>query len=922
MMKSIVFRAFLTILLSWAAITNPTAQEISGMNASCLAAPAQPDTILYESFENGPVPNGWLEIDADADGATWGSPSGSFSVPYGHNGLCTYSHIRSGISTAGNYLITPNIEGAKRVKYWVCNQYSTNPEHYAVMVSTTGTAIEDFVLLFDDSITGKPTPLVWRRRIVDLPEGTKYIAWRHYKVTDSHTEFLKLDDVTVYRSIEGPEPATDFTVINIGQNVGRLTWNYPEDYQPEGKGNEELQLSGYNIYANGTLLAQIKDVSILEYVDSTYSLRDNPLQVEYCVTAVYDESIESSTVCGTLHYATDAILYENFENGPVPNGWLVIDADGDGFSWGHYLNAYDAFPGHNGGHCSLSASYVPGIGPVTPDNYLITPKVKGAKRVKYWVSTQDANWAAEHYAVMASTTGTAVGDFVILFEETMTAKPTGAWYERTINLPEGTKYIAWRHYNCTDIYFLKLDDITVFGTPASEPEPVTDFVVSLIENNKGRLKWNYPNGYEPDKTDDKDPLQLAGYNIYANGSLLVHIQDPTVLEYIDETYSSRDGQVEVEYCVTAVYNDNIESQSVCDKLIYDSQSDIILYEGFEAGSIPEGWLLIDADGDNVNWDYYPWTMYGHDSEKCIASPSYLPMIGVLTPDNYLVTPRLEGAKLVKYWVSARDAVYSAEHYAVMVSTTGTAVEDFVLLFEETMTAKANGAWYERTIALPAGTKYIAWRHYDCTDMFFLLLDDITVYRSTETVPEPVTDFVVSLIENNKGRLKWNYPNGYEPDKTDDKKPLQLTGYNIYANGSLLVHIQDPTVLEYIDETYSSRDGQVEVEYCVTAVYNDNIESQSVCDKLNYSITSLDNIQSDTSLKIYPNPASHVLRIEGLSRSKSTIELYNALGICVLREKTHSEKTEIDVSRLNDGVYLIKVTGGNKTTTEKVEIKRP
>ncbi|WP_235318177.1 choice-of-anchor J domain-containing protein, partial [Porphyromonas gulae] len=506
--------------------------------ASCLAAPAQPDTILYESFENGPVPNGWLEIDADADGATWGSPSGSFSVPYGHNGLCTYSQIRSGISTAGNYLITPNIEGAKRVKYWVCNQYSTNPEHYAVMVSTTGTAIEDFVLLFDDSITGKLTPLVWRRRIVDLPEGTKYIAWRHYKVTDSHTEFLKLDDVTVYRSIEGPEPATDFTVINIGQNVGRLTWNYPEDYQPEGKGNEELQLSGYNIYANGTLLAQIKDVSILEYVDSTYSLRDNPLQVEYCVTAVYDESIESSTVCGTLHYATDAILYENFENGPVPNGWLVIDADGDGFSWGHYLNAYDVFSGHNGGHCSLSASYVSGIGPVTPDNYLITPKVEGAKRVKYWVSTQDANWAAEHYAVMASTTGTAVEDFVILFEETMTAKPTGAWYERTISLPEGTKYIAWRHYNCTDIYFLKLDDITVFGTPASEPEPVTDFVVSLIENNKGRLKWNYPNGYEPDKTDDKDRLQLAGYKIYANGSLLVHIQDPTVLEYIDETYSS------------------------------------------------------------------------------------------------------------------------------------------------------------------------------------------------------------------------------------------------------------------------------------------------------------------------------------------------------------------------------------------------
>ncbi|WP_304295938.1 choice-of-anchor J domain-containing protein [Porphyromonas gulae] len=263
----------------------------------------------------------------------------------------------------------------------------------------------------------------------------------------------------------------------------------------------------------------------------------------------------------------DTILYESFENGPVPNGWLVIDADGDGFSWGHYLNAYDAFSGHNGGHCSLSASYVSGIGPVTPDNYLITPKVEGAKRVKYWVSTQDANYSAEHYAVMVSTTGTAVEDFQMLFEETMTGKPIGEWYERTITLPAGTKYIAWRHYNCTDMFFLKLDDVTVYNS-AAEPEPVTDFVVSLIENNKGRLKWNYPNGYEPDKTDDKDRLQLAGYNIYANGSLLVHIQDPTVLEYIDETYSSRDDQVEVEYCVTAVYNDNIESQSVCDKLNY------------------------------------------------------------------------------------------------------------------------------------------------------------------------------------------------------------------------------------------------------------------------------------------------------------------------------------------------------------------
>lgn len=624
---------------------------------------------------------------------------------------------------------------------------------------------------------------------------------------------------------------------------------------------------------------------------------------------------------------SDVILYEDFEHiinhSAIPADWTLIDADGDGNNWGGWPG--EVLPGHNSEHCANSSSYVGDIGPVTPDNYLITPKIEGAKRVKYWVSAQDAGYSAEHYAVMASTTGTAVEDFVMLFEETMTAKGPGSWYERTIDLPEGTKYIAWRHYNCTDMFCLKLDDVTVYGFSTSALEPVTNFTVANLENNLGRLTWNYPNGYRPD-SKDRNVQQLCGYNIYANGTLLAKIEDATTLEYIDSTYFQRTVPWEVEYCIKAVYNNNIESTAVCDTLNYLT-SDVILHEDFEnmptgsVGSfIPTNWSVIDADGDYCGWGNWGNDIFeGHNSKRCVYSGSYVGGIGPVTPDNYLITPKVEGAKRVNYWVSAQDANWSAEHYAVMASTTGTAAEDFVMLFEETMTGKASGAWYERTIDLPEGTKYIAWRHYNCTDMYYLKLDDVTVYGSAAE-PQPVTDFTATIVEHNLGHLKWNYPNGYQPNGKD-QGAMQLTGYNIYANGALLAKIEDATVLEYVDSTYLSRGESLQVEYCVKAVYNESVESAPVCATLQYTITSTEAVQSDIGLRIFPNPASNVLHVEGMTGSGSVIDLYDARGIRVLSREVKAADTTIDTSQLSSGFYLLKVVSGNRTYTEKIEITR-
>uniref|UniRef100_UPI0035A12F52 choice-of-anchor J domain-containing protein n=1 Tax=Porphyromonas loveana TaxID=1884669 RepID=UPI0035A12F52 len=170
-----------------------------------------------------------------------------------------------------------------------------------------------------------------------------------------------------------------------------------------------------------------------------------------------------------------------------------------------------------------------------------------------------------------------------------------------------------------------------------------------------------------------------------------------------------------------------------------------LEEGFESG-IPATWKTIDADGDGNNWTTTPPPGFnafpGHESTTAVSSASYINTVGPQTPDNYLVTPELNLANggTLTFWVCAQDAAYAAEHYAVYASSTGNEAANFTnALLEETLTAKtvvtapeairgsrAQGTWYQKTVQLPAGTKYVAFRHFDCTDMFWLNLDDVKI----------------------------------------------------------------------------------------------------------------------------------------------------------------------------------------------------
>ncbi|MCT4636084.1 MAG: T9SS type A sorting domain-containing protein [Bacteroidales bacterium] len=84
-------------------------------------------------------------------------------------------------------------------------------------------------------------------------------------------------------------------------------------------------------------------------------------------------------------------------------------------------------------------------------------------------------------------------------------------------------------------------------------------------------------------------------------------------------------------------------------------------------------------------------------------------------------------------------------------------------------------------------------------------------------------------------------------------------------------------------------------------------------------TAIDNL-SAIGAKIYPNPVTGILNIELPETGSYTVTVFNSTGDIISQKTTSSVNTAIDMSAYNSGIYIIKVTTGNRSYTGKV-IKR-
>lgn len=391
-------------------------------------------------------------------------------------------------------------------------------------------------------------------------------------------------------------------------------------------------------------------------------------------------------------------------------GFTFVDSDNDGYNWELKYASVENFSVNSGDACIVSASYDDDAGALTPDNWMILPVMEipydASDYVLSWYEkAQDANYSDEYYSVYINTTGNEVSDFTAS-TAVYSGYATGDWVKRSVDLSSyagQTIHIAFRHYNCTDMFYLNIDDIRIGGpepptvalygpTSVAQNVPATFIAVSDVTN----LEW-FVNGAPQSTTGDTLTVTFTTPGIYE-----VIVDATNTVGTTSDTLN-----VDVFSCddITIPYTPNFAGGLGC----WFSRSD----------STESGW-------------YASVEMFESDPMGQVLSMSAQSVWGIFMmdfpADNWLISPVIEmPAPAAEYEIAWQVAPFAAEydgdHYGVYIIE-GT---DTTLLFEESLTGMTD--FTQRMAIIPStvsGDFQFAFRHFNSVGGYVIILDSIQV----------------------------------------------------------------------------------------------------------------------------------------------------------------------------------------------------
>lgn len=533
-----------------------------------------------------------------------------------------------------------------------------------------------------------------------------------------------------------------------------LSWMI-EGYLEDASGNERsISLSNeengftseYNVYKRDlykkTTELVAENTTATEYIDNTWKTM-GPGAYKWGVAALYDTLVEKS------------ISTESFEDGKVPTDWAVyadtIKLSGLSHNW-KMVKKYSEISPKDGEYyavCPTQASY---------NEYLVTSKMRIPEASSLQFSYVNPKNGENYSRLFLYVSTSPKGGWKELWS-TRPGKFVSRWTDVSVDLSEyAGQDVYFAFFNKYNGSWVAVDNVSLWGlsgeadvvwsntiskdmstdltvtVETDSNDPVAGTVISLVNKVENEYAYSTILGLDDSYTFKGIRKGVYEVNISKKGF---------VSEYEGETIELWEPK-EIE-CLLSENLAPVEN-------LYVSPTGWVMWDGEHIGVGDEfyfdfedmtlnGWTTMDVDNDNYTWQNSIEIMApgsGHNySVACATSMSWIFGV-VLTPDNYLVTEnkyKIDETSKLRFWVCAQDMSAPNEHYGVAVSlASNDKPEDFITIWEETLTleqgtTREQSQWYEKVVDLSdyAGQEiYIALRHFNCTDQFYLNVDDISL----------------------------------------------------------------------------------------------------------------------------------------------------------------------------------------------------
>ncbi|WP_162127001.1 T9SS type A sorting domain-containing protein [Flavobacterium phycosphaerae] len=613
----------------------------------------------------------------------------------------------------------------------------------------------------------------------------------------------------------------------------------------------------------------------------------------------------------SLSFAQNTYYSEDFESGDL-NGWTSTDLDADGLEWS-VLNASGISSAFGTGSL-LSFSYDDATtSPLTPDNLVTSPAidlsvVTDPNVYLFYDYQTSSSWPNEHYAVYVTTSAdpAVISAATPIFQSTIA---NGTLATKFINLTSyigQTVYISFRHYDCTDNYFLVVDNVKLKSLAANDVQLVSAKLNRYgLLNSTNALTFTVKNaGSNPITNLTINWNDGTDHSITVNKSLAVGatstVIHPTTVQYgtiveknLALSITAVNGNPDpVMTNNTGSIKFNTVSQASPKKVLFEEGT------GTWCGWCPRGAvamaymdttypnefigvavhnedpMMIDDYDGGADFSGFP----GMNVDRVVkgADVSQTTMVNNLNTRKLLTTP------------VSLEATGDVNGSDVTITANATFRTNFananyrlgVIISEDNVTGTIAG--YKQTNYYSGGAN--------------------GAMGGYESLANPVP--AASMVYNHVGR--------------------QLLGGYDGQDGSVPTTITDGQTISYtFNYTVPATSALDNMHAVLVLIDQDNgeiVNSKSV----EMNTLAVSHNQMATNIQVYPNPASDFINISNLKSGDYKITIYDMLGRVVQSNEsknvTENQLLTVPVKGIAKGEYVVTIATGNTSYSKQLLVK--